>query len=115
MYFSPKRYSKVWIWLFSPALIFLAGIAKADIWTTAYYAGWMQSYMAASNVDFSTFSHIIHFSLVPNSNGTVNSTANVVNPPNSTDLVPRVHTAGKKVLISVGGADSESGFLGATT
>src|SRR6266851_3991803 len=101
--------------LFSAGLCACPIVAGADIWTTAYYAGWTQNYMPASNVDFTALSHVIHFSLVPNTDGTVDSAVNVVTPPNATDLVPRVHAAGKKVLISVGGANSQLGFQGATS
>ena len=94
---------------------FCLASARAELWVSAYYAGWMQNYLAASNVDFSALTHVIHFSLVPNSDGTLNSTINVVTPPNVSDLVPKVHAAGKKVLISVGGANSQAGFEGATS
>jgi len=96
-------------------LVVLSLSAQADIWSTAYYAGWMQDTMPASNVDFTAVSHVIHFSVVPNSNGSLNSTVNGVTSTNSSDVVSRVHAAGRKVLISVGGADSQTGFQGATS
>ncbi len=70
--------------------------------------------MPASNIDFTALTHIIHFSLVPNANGTLNSTDNGITNGNSVDIVSRAHAAGVKVLICVGGADSEGGFQGAT-
>jgi chitinase len=66
--------------------------------------------MPASNIDFTALTHIIHFSVVPNANGTLNSGANGITSANSTDLVTRAHAAGLKVLICVGGAGSESAF-----
>jgi chitinase len=89
--------------------------ARADLWCTGYYPGWEQTAMTASNVDFTVLTHVIHFSLVPNSNGTLNSSANSVTAANSSDAVSRVHAAGRKVLICVGGANSETGFQGATS
>ncbi len=71
--------------------------------------------MPASNIDFTALTHIIHFSVIPNSDGTLNSSANGVTPANSADLVSRAHAAGKKVLICAGGANSESNFLAATS
>ena len=71
--------------------------------------------MSASNIDFTVVTHVIHFSLVPNSDGTLNSSANVVTPANSSDVVSRAHASGRKVLICVGGAGSQSGFQGATS
>jgi len=71
--------------------------------------------MPASNIDFTALTHIIHFSLVPNSDGTLNSSDNGITTANSADVVSRAHAAGKKVLICVGGASSESVFQGATS
>jgi len=82
---------------------------------TAYYPGWEQGYMPASNVDFTAVTHIIHFSVVPNSNGTLDIGVNGITTANATDLISRAHKAGVKVLICAGGADSESGFQGATS
>ena len=90
-------------------------MAKADLWSTAYYAGWMQSYMPASNVDFTALSHVIHFSVVPDTDGTLNSSANGLTTGNSADVVARVHAAGRKALVCVGGAGSQAGFQGATS
>jgi chitinase len=71
--------------------------------------------MPASSIDFGAVTHIIHFSLVPNSNGTLDNSANGITSANSSDIVSHAHAAGRKVLICVGGADSQIGFQGATT
>ncbi len=86
----------------------------ADSWSTGYYPGWEQSGMPASNIDFATFTHVIHFSVVPNANGTLNYQGNGITPANSTDVVTRAHAAGRKVLICVGGASTEPSFQTAT-
>jgi len=70
--------------------------------------------MPASNIDFTTLSHVIHFSLVPNSDGSIDAAANGITPGGTADLVSRAHAAGAKALICVGGAASETGFQGAT-
>jgi chitinase len=88
---------------------------QAELWRTGYYPGWEQPYLAASNIDFTALTHIIHFSVVPNSNGTLDSNANGITTANSTDVVTRAHSAGLKVLICVGGAGSESAFQVATS
>jgi chitinase len=90
-------------------------VAQADLWRTGYYPGWEQSSMPASSIDFAALTHIIHFSVVPNANGSLNSNANSVTTANSADVVSRAHGAGVKVLICVGGADSESAFQAATS
>jgi chitinase len=85
------------------------------MWVTAYYPAYRQSYLQASNVDFTALSHVIHFSVVPNPDGSLDTNINALAPSYSADLVSRVHAAGKKVLICVGGAESQAGFQGATT
>jgi len=99
----------------SGAVCLFSFAARADLWTTGYYPGYEQGSMTASNIDFTALTHIIHFSVIPNSNGTLNSSANSVTVANSTDIVTRAHAAGKPVLICVGGASSESNFLPATS
>ena len=71
--------------------------------------------MPPSQVDFSALTHVIHFALVPNSNGSVDASANSVTPAYASNLIAVAHSAGCKVLICVGGADSETGFQGATS
>ena len=71
--------------------------------------------MPASNIDFTALTHIIHFSVIPNSDGTLNSSDNSITIANSADIVSRAHAAGLKVLICVGGADSEGAFQAAAS
>jgi chitinase len=71
--------------------------------------------MPASTIDFAALTHIIHFSLVPNPDGSLDSTVNVVSPSNSADIVTRAHAAGRKVLVCVGGANTQTGFEAATS
>jgi len=99
----------------SGAVCLFSFTARADLWSTGYYPGYEQSSMPASNIDFTALTHIIHFSVIPNPNGTLNSSDNSVTLANSTDIVTRAHAAGKPVLICVGGASSESDFLPATS
>ncbi len=103
-------------------VLFLSGVvclftfaAYADLWSTGYYPGWEQGSMPASSIDFTALTHIIHFSVIPNTDGTLNSSDNGVTTANSADIVTRAHAAGKKVLICVGGASSESDFQAATS
>lgn len=95
-------------------LCLLSMIAHAEIWRTGYYPGWEQASMPASNIDFTTLTHVIHFSVVPNANGTLNTSANDLSAASSSNVVLRAHAAGRKVLICVGGAGSQSLFQGAT-
>ena len=95
-------------------LSLVAGEVDAGLWTSAYYAGWMQSYLPAQQVDFTAMTHVIHFAVVPRIDGRLDSDVNGVTLANSTDIVTRAHAAGVKVLISVGGENSAAGFRGAT-
>jgi len=71
--------------------------------------------MPPSAIDFSVVTHVIQFSVVPNSNGTLDSSVNGVSVANSSNLVRQTHLAGRKALICVGGADSQAGFQGASS
>ncbi|MDB6125085.1 MAG: hypothetical protein JWQ71_4078 [Pedosphaera sp.] len=101
--------------LLALACCLFSSIARADLWSTAYYAVWLQGTMAPTNVDYTAVTHIIHFAIVPNSNGTLDTTANGMTPKYSTNLVAVAHAAGKKVLYSIGGGGSLAGFQGAAT
>ncbi|MDB6026645.1 MAG: hypothetical protein JWM68_2868 [Verrucomicrobiales bacterium] len=94
-------------------VLLVCPLARAELWSTAYYPGYRQSAMPASKVDFTALTHVIHFALLPNTDGTLDSSANSVTLANSSDLVAKAHSAGKKVLICVGGAGSS--FVTATS
>jgi chitinase len=117
MDFNYRRLYPTWRVVVSISLgCLFSGVARADLWRTGYYPGWEQSYMPASNVDFTALTHVIHFSVLPNADGTLNSSDNDITADNSADIVSRAHAAGIKVLICVGGAGSESAFqAGAST
>src|ERR1700744_5344200 len=71
--------------------------------------------MPAAGIDFSALTHIIHFWVVPNTNGTLNSSDNSSTTANSADIVSRAHAAGVKVIICVGGGGTETLFQSATS
>ena len=52
---------------------------------------------------------------MPSSDGTLNGSDNEVTSANSADLISRAHAAGVKVIICVGGSESEVAFSNATT
>ncbi|HUA68738.1 MAG TPA: glycoside hydrolase family 18 protein [Candidatus Saccharimonadales bacterium] len=108
-------YRKIAVILSAGSLCLFFYVAHADLWSTGYYPGWEQGAMPASSIDFTALTHIIHFSVIPNTDGTLNSSDNGVTLVNSSDIVSRAHATGKPVLICVGGADSESDFQAATS
>jgi chitinase len=94
--------------------------AQSEIQVGAYYAGWMQGWynngrLPAENIDFSTVDYVIHFALVPHSDGSFDDQPNSVHESNSASLVNAVHAAGKKVIICVGGWDTADDFRGAVS
>jgi chitinase len=102
--------------LFTSSFLRAAG---PQLWVTAYYAGWMQGnqwsyHLRPENIDYTAMTHIVHFSLGPNPDGTVNFEGNGLTPENSSALVRSAHAAGVKVLVCVGGWNSEHGFAEAT-
>jgi chitinase len=88
--------------------------AQAKPWVSAYYAGWMQSYLPPSAIDFGAMTHIIHFSLEPSGTSGVSGTGNGITPAASRAIVQAAHAAGTKVLISCGGYGADQGFVTAT-
>jgi len=93
--------------------------AQSTQWVTAYYAGWSQGgvnngVLPAERIDYSAVTHIIHFALVPNPDGTVDDQKNSVTAANANILISCAHAAGKKVLIAVGGWGTESFFRSST-
>src|SRR5712692_602907 len=106
--------------LFLLALLSSTLFAQTNPWVSAYYAGWSQGWsnngvLPAENIDYSAVTHIIHFSLVPGSNGSLDYSSNSITSTNSSALVQAAHAAGRKVLICVGGWGTDGGFGGATS
>ena len=86
----------------------------ADFRVSAYYPAYRQNAMPTSEIDFSVVTHVIHFSAVPGSDGTLDLTSNGLNSTRSRDVVAHAHAAGRAALVCIGGAESESGFQGAS-
>lgn len=80
---------------------------------TGYYAAWMQDAVPPSALALEAVTHVIHFSLVPRADGTLDAAENVLSAAHVRDAVAAVHAAGRKVLVSVGGAGTRDGFVGA--
>lgn len=96
--------------------VFLSLLSPADaFWVTGYYPQYESSVMPLSAIDFATVTHVIHFCLEAQANGTINSVNNGLDPAACGAFVRAAHNAGRKALICVGGAGSEAAFQGATT
>jgi len=86
--------------------------SEPDIWVTAYYASWMQNHLAPHEIDYTAVTHIVHFSIRPNADGTLN-TGSFIEQAQIPATVQAVHRAGKKILIAVGGWWCRDVFEGA--
>jgi chitinase len=80
------------------------------IWVNGYYACWKQDFYPPSEIDFTPLTHIVYFSLVPTVNGGL-----APGDPSFTDasadaIRDATHAAGRKILICVGGADTDPLF-----
>jgi chitinase len=114
MHFLPAIAARSWPGLAAVCLcIGSCGVSRAELWTTGYYPGYRQAAMPPSLIDFSALSHIIHFSLAPQADGTV-TFANSLTPAYATALVTQAHAANRKALICVAGSGS-GGFMGAAS
>jgi chitinase len=115
MRFRPVSFRRAAVgFVLAGSLCWLLTPARAELWSTGYYPGYRQGAMPASNIDFTALTHVIHFCVAPQSDGTLNTAANGMTAAYSVDLVTRAHAAGTKVLICVAGSGA-GGFLGATT
>ena len=82
-------------------------------WVAAYYPGWRQSRLSPENIDFAAVTHLVHFSVVPRSDGSLNTAVNMLTPANVKAAVAAAHAAGKKIVFTVGGQDTREQFEGA--
>lgn len=91
------------------ALVIGAGARSAGaahpIWVAAYYAVWQQkSALPPDKIDYTAFSHLIHFAIIPTATGEIDqSRDDSITRAMSDEVIARAHAAGDKVIVSVGG------------
>ncbi|MGD9612746.1 MAG: glycoside hydrolase family 18 protein [Kiritimatiellia bacterium] len=102
---SPRRWA-VWIGL-ALAAGWLAVPAQAQI-VAGYYPEWRRWSYPPSAIPLEHLTHVIYCFAFPNADGTLSFPQGFFDPV--PDLEKRVHAAGKKLLISVGGALDSEGF-----
>jgi len=93
----------------------LPGLGGTELWVTGYYPAYRQAYLPPAAIDLGVVTHIIHFSVAANTDGSLNMGVNGLNAGYANNLVATAHAGGRKALICVGGAGSQPGFQGATT
>lgn len=87
-------------------LVFAAA-ARAQI-VTGYYPEWRVSSYPPAAIPLQNLTHVIHAFAWPNADGSISWPSGFLTPV--PELVQRVHAAGKKVLVSLGGANDSEGF-----
>src|ERR1700722_15588869 len=71
--------------------------SRADLWVTAFFPGFSSATLPPADLDFSAVTHIVHFALWPNGDGSLIET-NGITPEGIADIVSATHAANKKVL-----------------
>ncbi len=84
--------------LFSSVIVSVSALAQYRV--VGYYPMWEQTSMPASAINFNVLTHINHAFAWPNTDGSISSDADVVD----TALINTTHRAGRKILLSFGGA-----------
>jgi chitinase len=87
------------------SMVFLAGLivcpeAGAQNRVIGYYQMWLKSTLPAKDVRFDCVTHVNHAFAWPNADGTIASAESAVD----TGLINTTHRAGRKILLSFGGA-----------
>lgn len=91
--------------LFSPRMAQAAAKAgREKIWVSAYYLSGDQDTgrLPPQKIDCGAFTHLIHFGLFPNADGTLGPVKGAIPPEQSRTVVSLVHKAHRKVLICMG-------------
>jgi hypothetical protein len=73
-------------------------------WSLGYYCAWNQDGFAPASINWNAFTHISHFALVPNSDGSLNVGANGLSDSYCKAAVAAAHAAKRKIVICVGGS-----------
>ena len=85
---------------------------------TGYYVGWEAQTYPVDVVDFAAMSHVVIGPVIPAADGSLDTTFSIDathGPQWASSASAAAHAAGDHVLLWVGGADSASGFEGATS
>jgi len=86
---------------------------RRALWVTGYYAGWMQDAVPPQALALASLTHVIHFSLVPRADGSLDAAENGLSATHARAIVAAAHAARRRVLVSIGGAGTRGQFLGA--
>jgi chitinase len=94
------------------------GGSSTGKWVSGYYVGYQQNLYPTSEIDWSGLTHLFVGRVVPNSNGTLNTTFDIDatnGPILAKKLVQLAHQNGKKAVVMLGGAGALSAWQGAAS
>lgn len=69
--------------------------------------------MPPDKIDFTALTHVVHFAVMPEPDGSLDTKRFDISPARSSSIVTAAHQAGRKVLLCVGGAESAVPFRSA--
>ena len=87
-------------------------------WVDGYHVGYESGDLPTNQVNFSDITHLMIGAVLPNANGTLDTTfyIDAVNGPAwAQAAVTAAHNAGRKVILMIGGAGSIAGWRGAAS
>ena len=90
----------------------------SGLWVSGYYVGYERYLYAPAQVDFTAITHLIVGTVIPNADGTLDTTfyqGTAAGPGMARDLAARAHGAGRKAILMIGGAGYLGGFQGAAS
>ena len=87
--------------------------AQKTGWSLGYYCGWDQGGYAPSQINWKAFTHIAHFTIFPNNDGSLDVTTNGLSDANCKAAVAEAHKNGVKIVICFGGAKVADRFKSA--
>src|SRR4030042_1672457 len=99
MRMNPVRYG-----LLILACLYYANIQAGTV--VRYYAAWMRSELPAEEIPFNYLTHIVHAFAWPEPDGSLSTYDGFYYP----QLIEQAHNTGKKILVSLGGAEQSYGF-----
>ena len=88
------------------------------VWVAGYHVGYQSDLYPTSMIDYSAMSHVIIGRIVPNADGTLDTTFDIdaVNGPIwATGVAQGAHSAHRKTILMVGGAGAIAGWRGAAS
>ena len=78
----------------------------ADVIVVGYYPNWLKQKLPAEKIKFQNLTHINHVFVWPEADGSISMYEDFIYP----QLIEKVHNAGKKIMVTLGGWGQSDGF-----